>query len=1461
MKSDLLIGIDVGSTTVKAVVLESGSHKLLFDTYVRHNARQAETLMVLLQQIREQFPNASFEAAVCGSGGRDIAESMDAHFIQEVVANSLAVQNTYPDSRVAVELGGQDAKIIFFYFEEHTEQLLASDMRMNGSCAGGTGAFIDEIAALLHIPVEQFNDYAARGSHIYDISGRCGVFAKTDIQPLLNQGVAREDIALSTFHAIAKQTIGGLAQGLEIIPPIIFEGGPLTFNPVLIDVFAQRLGLSPEQIIRPDKPEVLVAMGTAISLEIMFKKERRPFDLDRGIKILEDYDESIGKKQKRKQQITFFSDQLEKESYLSQNALPELEAIDIPEGSELSVYVGIDAGSTTTKFVLIDEDEQLIDRSYHNNQGDPLIVFKNAFLELLEKYRKKGIALKILGAGTTGYGERLFARAFQADHHMVETVAHAEAAKKYAPEVSFILDIGGQDMKAIRLENGIVTGITLNEACSAGCGSFLEGFASSLGIPVSTIAEKAFASKNPSLLGSRCTVFMNSSIITEQKNGKSPEDIMAGLCRSIIENVFTKVIRTTNVASLGDMIVVQGGTFKNDAVLRAIEQYTQKRVVRPPYPGEMGAIGIAMLTKTFLEEEEKRTGKRRESRFIRPEELQTFTFSKKSNSICPFCTNNCSRTIITFSNGESFVTGNRCEKGEIVGDIHDNHIKDQLKKTIAKERSVPDLYKEREKMLFEAYEAPLLTEKHNFTLGIPRVLEFWSSMPFWSTFFTALGFDLQYSDKSTRPTYERGLASVPSDTVCFPAKLAHGHVLDLIDKKVDAIFFPVMGRMPSENDTVQSDFTCAVLKGYPMIIRNSDEPEAKHKMRFLDPYFPWFDTRSRDLQIINFMKETFGITKKVCRKAIKLGDIAMSSFQAKLETRGSEIIKYLDEKNIFGVVLGGRPYHNDHLVNHDLSSHFTRLGIPVLTIDCLPKIHDTELDKVRMDAVVNFHVRMISGAMFAARNSRLEFVQIVSFGCGHDAVLSDEIIDVMEKISGKTPLVLKLDESDVAGPLNVRIKSFIETVIARRKHNHTEEIRPMPDPFPVKYEKDKDREKILLIPNASVSFCKLTSAILKSFGFRAEPLPLIDEEGIKLAKKYTHNDVCYPAQINIGEFLIAMERGLYDPNDVAFAMGKITCDCRLSHYAIIARQSMDQAGYEQVPIITNAIDEKLHPGATLGPLFEYLMVWGIVMFDMLEAIVRRIRPYELNPGETDRVFKRCIDLIGKGFEKSKKAAIKAFQEAVDLMVEVPFDDSYRKPRVFIIGEYLLNFHPASNNYIEDYMEKHGMEVVFPYMVDAFRKDYVRRKAERREFFVRYPLMDTILNDVSDIVVQQALNTMDKIARKHPAYHKKNTLYQMAPKSAHVMHRAFTSGEGWLIPGEIYDHAEEGVNSFIILQPFGCLPNHISGRGMVKRIKQDLPHVQILSLDYDPDTSAANVENRLQMLIINARELEKLNKNH
>ena len=1451
-QNTLWAGLDVGSTTIKIAIIDPETKELLYSAYRRHGARQAEVAREILVEAHSRFSDRPFSVAVCGSGGRIIAKAIDAFYIQEVVANSLAIREFYADTKVAIELGGQDAKVVFFRKDEMTGQVMASDMRMNGSCAGGTGAFIDEVATLLKITTPEFNSYAERGTTVHPISGRCGVFAKTDIQPLLNQGVSKEDIALSTFHAIAKQTIGGLAQGMEITSPVIFEGGPLTFNPVLIDVFCERLGLGTRDVILPQHPEIIVAHGTALSIGIMFKDETCRYDREKAAIALTrpqaDFSEAVDYAAR-----PFFETEDERTAFYERHAGTEAAQHKMTEEtpSELPVYIGIDAGSTTSKFILMDESENVVDSFYSNNNGDPLTIIKTGLTQMHRKYSEMGTRLKVLGVGTTGYGEKLFASAFKADYHTVETVAHAKAALKYIPGASFILDIGGQDMKAITISDGIVTGIVLNEACSAGCGSFIETYAKSLDIPVENISEMAFSSKSPARLGSRCTIFMNSSIITEQKNGKTPDDIMAGLCRSIIENVFTKVIRMSNLDLLGNKVVVQGGTFKNNAVLRAFELFSDKEVHRAPYPGEMGAIGIALLTKAHMAAKKETS-----SQFPGFEAVESFSYSKQTGFLCPFCSNNCNRTVITFNDGSSFITGNRCERGEILGDPKDTSVREKLKAASQHIDEVPDMMRRRKELLFADYDPRPVSPPKDMTIGLPRALEFWYSMPFWKALFTSLGFQVRLSRESNQTLYEQGLSYVPSDTACFPAKVAHGHVLDLVKKKVDRIFFPMMLRAKPENSQEESYFLCSVVQGYPLIIKESHNTEESDNIPIDYPAFHWYDDNARNEQLVDYFKATFGLPRDIVLSAINEADRAQQTFYSVLQQEGQATLDSLVREKKFGVLLACRPYHNDMLVNHDLSRYFTRKGIAVLTLDSIPGLLDIDLTNIRADKVINFHVRMFSAAIFAAEHPALELVQIVSFGCGHDAVLSDEVARIMKDIAGKDPLILKLDESDVPGPLNIRVTSFVETVMAKREGKPVQQTEKLTEPYPVRFEKAHRKTKAVLVPTLSPSFSIVCTSVFKKEGYKALTLPIADSRAIELGKKYVHNDMCFPAQLNIGEALAFLET-YPDPEEIAVGLAHEECDCRLAHYATVARKALDDAGYEKVPIVTTGKDKKgMHPGFKLGPSFSYRMLHGILICDFIDAMARRLRPYEKNPGEVEELHMEMIRRVAKGFETSIGKAIEVFEEAVEAFNRIEILNIPRKPRVFVIGEILLNYHPASNAYIESYLEANGMEVIMPPMIDAFKKETVTVKESMNRFHVKFPFAFALENIITDFMIDLKLDKLEKRFMKFHKFEQKEKYHDLAKHIDGLVDKAFNSGKGWLIPADIIEYAHKGVNSFIILQPFGCLPNHITGRGLVKTVKKRFPHIQVLSLDFDPDTSLANIENRLQMLIINAKEMEK-----
>ena len=1435
----LRLGVDVGSTTVKTVVLNPADNSVLFTRYQRHNAHQAATVRQLLEEAAGRFPGVRFRIGVCGSGGRPIAAALGANYVQEVVANAAAVRALYPEVRTAVELGGQDAKVIFFHYDEATGKLQTSDMRMNGSCAGGTGAFIDEIAALLNVPADEFEQLAEQGETVYSISGRCGVFAKTDIQPLLIQGAERSDIALSTFHAIAKQTIGGLSQGLELTAPIIFEGGPLTFNPTLVRVFAERLNLKEADIVRPEHPETIVARGTAIAIDELFPGQEDAMTLEEAMERLDkapaqtEGPSGTGR--------PFFAGDAEREAFLRRHRAELRQPVDATDRKVLRGYIGIDSGSTTSKFVFMDENEQVTDTFYANNKGEPLKVVRQGLLELAEKYRKRGIPIEVLGLGTTGYGEQMLSAAFHADYHTVETVAHARGCRRFFPDATFLLDIGGQDMKAIWLKDGVVTNIMLNEACSSGCGSFLENFASTLGMPVDQVAEAAFRSQSPAELGSRCTVFMNSTIINEQRNGKKPDDLMAGLCRSIIENVFTKVVRIANVSELGDRVVVQGGTFRNFAVLRALEEYLGREVTLAPYPGEMGALGAALAVKQEVEAHGYASG--RCSSFIGFDAVKDFHYTRESGVLCPHCANHCSRTVLRFPDGGCYVTGNRCDRGAVVTEGPAVQEK--------KGQEVPDLFRLRQELLFKTWPAAPVREAQSETVGLPRVLEFWDSMPFWSTFFRALGYPVKFSHPSSRKQYESGLQYVASDTICFPAKLVHGHVLDLSKQGVERIFLPYILHMPTENRQEKSPYVCPVIMGYSMVVRNFQSPEEHFSVDFETPVFHWFTEKDRQRQICQYAVDHCGATKQQAEEAYRQAAAAISAFRRQLVEAGKRVIADTEQKGTFAVVLAGRPYHTDPLINHDLSRMFTRRGIPVLTVDSLPGLEDANLRKSRVEITNDFHARMLSGAMVTAERPCLEYVQIVSFGCGHDAILSDEIMRLLGEDSGKPPLILKVDESEAAGSLGIRVQSFIETVQLRRSAQADGAVQPgqLPEPYPVKYRKEDRKLRTVLVPNISAPVSTLLTALMDREGIRAVSLPVGGPEQIRVGKKYTHNDICFPCQMVVGELIDALQKGNYPEGTVAVGMAKLSCDCRMANYTPILRKGLDSAGFENVPILTtDPSDTKgIHPGVSmLGAHSVLLAAWAFSMLDILEELCRKIRPYETEAGETNRVFQECVEDIAEASKQGLGKMIGAFRRSIGAFRNLHWDRSRRKPRVLVTGELLVTYHPGTNFHVEEYLEKNGMEVILPRITYQFRKDFQAAISEIRDFgahLAPYPF-------ALDAAVEGIQRYLEHIAKAHPLYHRAARPQDLYGDVEHIIPKTLTCGEGWLMAGEIAHYARQGVRSFIILQPFGCLPNHVCGRGVTKKLKEEFPGVQILPLDLDPDTSYANVENRLQMLIMN-----------
>jgi len=855
------------------------------------------------------------------------------------------------------------------------------------------------------------------------------------------------------------------------------------------------------------------------------------------------------------------------------------------------------------------------------------------------------------------------------------------------------------------------------------------------------------------------------------------------------------------------------------------------------------------------------------STFIGLDAMEKFNWEKLPGQICQFCSNNCSRTIVVFSDGRTHITGNRCERGEVFAGPDDSETKKILAEITRKMNSVPDMIKRANQLLVKDYGPKLVANGQwlvasGSKIGIPRALEFFVSLPFWKAFFASLGFETVVSRQSDYNLFEEGLRSVPSDTICFPAKLMHGHVADLIKKKVDRIFLPVMIGIPTDHKKFKATAVCPVVQGTPAVVRNIDDPESKHGIPVDQPTFHWYNEDLRRSQCIDWFSKNWKIPKKIINAAVSEGETALQKYNDTLQSEGQSILNDVRANGKFAVVVAGRPYHLDPLVNHLVANHFTQMGIPVLPLEALPGVYEQEIPpNTRMETLNSFHMRMLGATLLAAKDPSIELVQIVSFGCGHDAILSDEMMRILHERSDKELLMLKLDEGDVRGPVSIRIKSFIETIKARKANQIARQAKNNYAPlYSVPYAKGDGKKRIVLIPNLSPAFSLLCGKVMENMGFKTEVLPLADKRAFELGKKYVHNDICFPAQVNIGEGLRWLEdHPEVSQDEVCMGLAKNCENCRAGQYAVVCRKALDEAGYANVPILTTGSDTKdMHPGFKAGLNFRLHMLWGMAIMDGIEIMFRAIRPYEKNRGESLRVYNYWIkEAMLTAADTIGGRALEKFEQAVEAFNKIEYDMSVRKPRVAVLGEILMKYHPSANGFIEEYLFEHGMEVIQPGMLDFFRVGELVRMEKIRRGLIANPFVNWIIGGVTSKFFNRASNDIEKRIKKFKLYEHHATCYEMSDiiEKTGMLDKTYITGEGWLIPGEVLSLAEHGVNSFVIVQPFACLANHISGRGLTKSMKTKYPHIQVLSLDYDPDTSFANIENRLQMLIINAKELE------
>ncbi|MBC3889752.1 2-hydroxyglutaryl-CoA dehydratase [Acetobacterium paludosum] len=1400
MKNNYKMGIDIGSTTIKVVIINE-KNEIIYEVYRRHLSNIKITIVDLLKETYEKVGDLQTKVSVTGSGGLMISQWLGIPFVQEVVASTLAVERCIPRTEVAIELGGEDAKITFF--KGTVEQ------RMNGTCAGGTGAFIDQMATLLKTDAEGLNELAKNHAMIYPIASRCGVFAKTDVQPLINEGAAKADIAASILQSVVNQTISGLACGHPIKGNVAFLGGPLYFMSELRQRFIETLKLTEDQIIFPDKSNLFVAIGAAYSAE---KEKTVDFkDLVTAVGSLDSVSENeVGRLDplfKNQQELDKFRDRHNKNK-VTRNDL---------KSHTGCCFLGIDVGSTTTKAVLINIDGELLYSYYGGNEGSPLAQS----IKILKEIYKVLPADVYIGKSTvTGYGESLIKQALKVDIGEIETIAHYKGARYFRPKVDFILDIGGQDMKCMRIKNGTIDSIILNEACSSGCGSFLETFAKSLGLEMDAFVEAALKAKNPVDLGTRCTVFMNSKVKQAQKEGAEVGDISAGLSYSVIRNALQKVIKIHNPKELGEHIIVQGGTFNNQAVLRTFEKITEKEVTRPDIAGLMGAFGCALIAR-----ENYTTGDR--SGILSIEALDDFEV-EVSHRRCGGCSNNCLLTINKFNDRSRHITGNRCEIGE--GGSKKN-------------KDLPNLYQYKYKRIFN-YESLPVEKASRGVIGIPRALNLYENYPFWHTFFTSLGYRVVLSPESNRKIYEKGMESIPSESVCYPAKLVHGHIQSLMDQGIKLIFYPCIPYEEKEFKDVDNWYNCPIVMSYPETIKHNQDDIRKEGMTFLNPFLPFDNDQRLEERLAEIFKE-YGVSPAEIAAAMAAATKEKEACRRDVEKKGEETVAYLKETGQKGIVLAGRPYHVDPEVNHGLDNIITGLDMAVLTEDSIAHLYNKkEEESFRVLDQWKYHSRLYKAAEVVNQCDFLELVQLTSFGCGLDAVTSEQTQEILES-HGNIYTLLKIDEVNNLGAIRIRMRSLKAAMIERDKSNITVPNKPLKKR--VVFTKAMKKNHTLLVPQMSPIHFDFMEDAMRSQGYNVEVMPSVDNAAIDEGLTYVNNDACYPTIITTGQIMAALKSGKYDLDNVSVLMSQTGGPCRASNYVAFIRKALESAGMSQIPVISiSAIGLESNPGFKLTlPLLSRMLI-GIVYGDLMQRVTSATRPYERHPGSTEELYQSWRKKI-KG--NVRNASLREFKGNVQQIVKefdaLPRIDK-KIPKVAIVGEILVKYHPTANNNLQKVLEDEGAEVIMPDMMDFFLYCCYNQVYKYEELSGKKKSM--LVAKLAIKLLERTRKNMKNALRESTHFHPPSTIEKKANKAKELISLGNQGGEGWFLTAEMMELIEDGVENIVCVQPFACLPNHVMGKGMIKPIRQKYPRSNIAPIDYDPGASEVNQLNRIKLMM-------------
>ena len=1396
-------GIDIGSTTVKLVVLNE-RNEILFGDYRRHHAHIQQTLNSLLKSVRQQLGDCALKVKITGSGSINLGKALGIDFVQEVVAVATALKEAAPQTDVAIELGGEDAKII--YFKGGLEE------RMNGVCAGGTGSFIDQMASLLQTDAAGLNDAAKSYRQLHPIAARCGVFAKTDIQPLINEGATKADLAASIFQAVVNQTISGLACGKPIRGTVAFLGGPLHFLTELKAAFIRTLKLTDETTVDPENSHLFAAMGAAL-----VAADAQDAQLSGLISRLE---QGVAVTFEMPRLEPLFRNESDYQIFCDRHSRAVVTKADIRTYSG-PCFLGIDAGSTTTKLALIGSRGELLWNFYASNQGNPILTAQYAIGEL-KKLLPASAA--IVRACSTGYGEALLKSAFNLDEGVVETIAHCTAASFFDPEVDCVLDIGGQDMKCIKLKNGTVDSIMLNEACSSGCGSFIENFATSLGYTAEGFAKEALFAKAPVDLGTRCTVFMNSNVKQAQKEGASVSDISAGLAYSVIKNALYKVIKLASAEDLGKHIVVQGGTFYNQAVLRAFEKIAGVDATCPDISGLMGAFGAALTAKSHY------TGQ--ESTMLSLEEMLRLTY--RSTSVrCGGCSNNCMLTVNTFG-GRKHISGNRCEKG--AGNA-------------GKGEKAPNLVEFKRKRLFNPYKP--LENAPRGTIGIPRVLNMYENYPFWATFFKELGFRVVLSPWSDRKLYEKGMESIPSESECYPAKLSHGHVQWLVEQGVKTIFHPCVFFEHQETENAQNHYNCPIVVSYAENLKNNVEAITDGDVRYIRPFIAFTSEKTAADRLVKTAAEEWNIPEKEVRAAVHAAWLEQQNAKAVIREEGRRVYEAMRTGGGRGIVLAGRPYHIDPEISHGIPELIASYGLTVFTEDALP-VDDTPPPLRVVDQWV-YHSRLYRAAQFVASRDDLELVQLNSFGCGLDAVTTDQVAEILEK-SNKLYTLLKIDEVNNLGAVRIRIRSLLAAMDMRRE----KQLLAKPDLSPyVRQEFTKqmfNEGYTILAPQMSPIHFDLLEPVFKKHGFNIVVLDNDDRRAVDVGLKFVNNDACFPSITVVGQIMQAVLSGKYDTDKLAIIMAQTGGCCRASNYVAFIRRALEKAGLPHIPVISlNANGMEKNDGFRIsaGMLMDALQ--AIVYGDLLMRCLYRVRPYEQIPGSADALHRlwqgKCIEALtskhsGTHYKQLCRAIVADFDK-------LPIHEDLKKPRVGVVGEILVKYMPLANNHLVELLEKEGAEAVVPDLMDFLNYSFYNNQYRSEFLGIKRSSSTTskIAVDAIRKIRKPALEALEQSRR----FEAPMPLEEIAHQTKPFLSIGNQYGEGWFLTGEMIELIKQGVPNIVCIQPFACLPNHVVGKGVIKRLKAEFPQANIAAVDYDPGASEVNQLNRIKLMLSAAKD--------